>query len=62
MSELTLQEHASRRRFTVEEILDVGLQVSSALTTLHEQGKVHGNIGMDGIRIVREPAIRVTDI
>jgi TolB-like protein/Tfp pilus assembly protein PilF len=62
MSDLTLQEHASRARLSVEEILDVGLHVSSALAALHEQGRVHGNIGVDGIRIAREPAIRVTDV
>ena len=58
----TLHEHAKRSRFTIAEIVDLGVQVSSALATASNASAVHGGIRPETILIRREPAIALVDV
>ena len=50
----TLHEHAKGSRFTTTEIVDLGVQLSSALETASNASAVHGGIRPETILIRRE--------
>ena len=58
----TLHEHAKGSRFTIAEIVDLGVQVSTALATASNASAVHGGIRPEAILIRREPAIALVDV
>ena len=57
----TLREHLTKKRMTVDEVLDVGVQVASALQTAHEAGIVHRDIKPENIMLRRDGIVKVLD-
>jgi eukaryotic-like serine/threonine-protein kinase len=57
----TLRERMSRTRMTVDEVLDVAVQVASALQAAHELGIVHRDIKPENIMLRRDGVVKVLD-
>ncbi len=57
----TLRKHLSNTRMTVEEVLNVGAQVASALQAAHETGIVHRDIKSDNIMLRADGYVKVLD-
>jgi len=58
---VTLRQRAKSTGMTVSEILDVAIQVSSALAAAHGAGIVHRDIKPDNIMIRRDGYVKVLD-
>jgi serine/threonine protein kinase/Flp pilus assembly protein TadD len=57
----TLREHMSRSRMGLREILDISIQVASALAASHEAGIVHRDIKPENIMLRPDGYIKVLD-
>ena len=57
----TLRERISKTRMTVGEMLDVAVQIASALHTAHEAGIVHRDIKPENIMLRRDGVVKVLD-
>ncbi|HKZ81015.1 MAG TPA: protein kinase [Pyrinomonadaceae bacterium] len=58
---ITLFEHMKRSRMTLNEILDVAIQVASALAVAHEPGIVHRDIKPENIMLRQDGYVKVLD-
>ncbi|MCA1641292.1 MAG: protein kinase [Acidobacteria bacterium] len=57
----TLRQHAAGRRLPLPEVLDIGVQVASALAAAHEVGIVHRDVKPENIMIRRDGYVKVVD-
>ena len=57
----TLREHISRQRITVDEVLNIGTQIASALQAAHQAGIVHRDIKPENIMLRRDGIVKVLD-
>jgi serine/threonine protein kinase/Tfp pilus assembly protein PilF len=58
---MTLSQHMSRTRMTVHEVLDVAIQVASALSAAHHAGIIHRDIKPDNIMLRPDGYVKVLD-
>ena len=58
---ITLFEHLKRTRMKLEEILDVAIQVASALEVAHDAGIVHRDIKPENIMLRQDGYVKVLD-
>jgi serine/threonine protein kinase/Tol biopolymer transport system component len=57
----SLREHAYRKRIEPREIVDIAIQVASALTAAHETGIIHRDIKPENIMLRRDGYVKVLD-
>jgi serine/threonine protein kinase/TolB-like protein/Tfp pilus assembly protein PilF len=58
---MTLRERLGRGRMKPDEVLDVAIQVASALSAAHSQGIVHRDIKPENIMLRRDGYVKVLD-
>src|SRR5262245_10495675 len=58
---LNLKTYMSRREFTTVEIVEIGLQIASALGSAHAKGIVHRDIKPGNIIVTEEGHVKVLD-
>jgi tRNA A-37 threonylcarbamoyl transferase component Bud32 len=52
----TLSERLRRRRFTTEEVLEIGIQMADALAAAHDRGVTHRDLKPDNVMLVSSSA------
>lgn len=57
----TLREHISRARLTLRQVLDVAVQVASALAAAHNAGIVHRDIKPENVMLRTDGYVKVLD-
>ena len=57
----TLRQHVADTRMSVSEVLDVVIQLASALAAAHEAGIVHRDIKPDNVMLRRDGIVKVLD-
>src|SRR5262245_17829311 len=57
----TLRARIDARSLTVEDIVDVGLQMAEALAHAHRHGVVHGDIKPENLMFSAEGRLKITD-
>src|SRR5437763_2269286 len=57
----TLRDQMARERMKIDEILDVSIQVASALAAAHEAGIIHRDIKPENIMLRRDGYVKVLD-
>jgi eukaryotic-like serine/threonine-protein kinase len=57
----TLRQHLKQSQLSVSEILDISIQIASALGAAHEAGIVHRDIKPDNIMLRRDGLVKVLD-
>src|SRR5260370_41902236 len=58
---VTLREHAWQKGMKITEVLDVAIQIASALTAAHEAGITHRDIKPEKIMLRRDGYVKVLD-
>ncbi len=58
---VTLREYVSHKKIKLGEVLDITIQIASALVAAHEDGIVHRDIKQDNIMVRRDGYIKVLD-
>ncbi|HEV2762450.1 MAG TPA: serine/threonine-protein kinase, partial [Pyrinomonadaceae bacterium] len=57
----TLREHMAAGRMSVRDVLDVGLQIASALVKAHSAGIVHRDIKPENVMLTHDGYVKVLD-
>jgi serine/threonine protein kinase/TolB-like protein/Tfp pilus assembly protein PilF len=57
----TLREHMLNAQMKLEEVLEIGIEVSSALAAAHEAGIVHRDVKPENIMLRRDGYVKVLD-
>jgi len=57
----TLRHHLSRTRITLNEVLDICIQIATGLATAHKAGIIHRDIKPENIMIRRDGIVKVLD-
>ncbi len=57
----TLREHAGRKGMKISEVLEVAIQIASALTAAHEAGITHRDIKPENIMVRHDGYVKVLD-
>ena len=57
----TLRQHLKRSQLSVSEILDIGIQMASALAAAHAAGIVHRDIKPENVMLQRDGLVKVLD-
>lgn len=58
---LTLRDHMSGKRLEIGEILDVAIQIVSAVSAAHEAGIVHRDLKPENVMLRRDGYVKVLD-
>src|SRR5438132_9367009 len=58
---VTIREHASHTKLQMSEVIEIAIQIASALTAAHEAGITHRDIKPENIMLRRDGYVKVLD-